>query len=231
LETNLKILLLEDEFMLARSIRTYLLGRNYFVDHFDNGQDVLDIIKTQQHDFYILDINTPLVGGLECLKVIAEKYPNAPKIVISAYHDIEYISNAFAFGCSDYLKKPFNLMELEIRINKLSAPSPYPFVELVPATSIELSSHYTFDKESNFLFYDGIMQQFTKREYALILLFISNLGQIMTDETILSFIWEGEEAESSTIRSLVNRVRHKLKEELIHNIRGFGYIMKRLDSA
>lgn len=229
LETNVKILLLEDEFMLARSIRTYLLGRNYFVDHFDNGQDVLDIIQKQQHDFYILDINTPLVGGLDCLKIIAQKYPNTPTIIISAYHDIDYISNAFALGCSDYLKKPFNLKELEIRIDRLSTSAGHIAVESILEPTIQLSLHYTFDKESNLLFYDGIMQQFTKREYALILLFISNLGQIMTDDNIRSFIWDGEDAESSTIRSLVNRVRHKLKEDIIHNIRGFGYIMKRIN--
>jgi len=51
----------------------------------------------------------------------------------------------------------------------------------------------------------------------------------MTDESIRSFIWDGEDTESSTIRSLVNRVRAKLKEDLIQNIRGFGYIMKRGD--
>lgn len=215
--------------MLARSICTYLVGHNYFVDHFDNGQDVVDIIETQQHDFYILDINTPLVGGLECLKVISQKYPHIPKIIISAYHDIEYISNAFTFGCSDYLKKPFNLKELEIRVDRLCSGIPVQKVLNEPV--ILLSEHYIFNKESNLLFYKGEMQQFTKREYALLRLFISNLGQIMTDETIRSFIWNDEDVESSTIRSLVNRVRHKLKEDMIHTIRGFGYIMKRIDSA
>ena len=91
----MKILLLEDEFMLARSIRTYLLSRGHLVDHYDNGQEVLDVIESKMHDFYILDINTPLVGGLECLKAIAQRYPDVPKIVISAYHDIDYISDAF----------------------------------------------------------------------------------------------------------------------------------------
>ena len=72
-----------------------------------------------------------------------------------------------------------------------------------------------------------MVQKFTKRENALIILFVSNLGQIISDENIRSFIWNGEYAEDATIRSLVNRVRHKLKEELIENIRGFGYIMNK----
>jgi DNA-binding response OmpR family regulator len=222
-----KILLLEDEFMLARSIRTYLLARGHLVDHYDNGQDVLDLIDTQTHDFYILDINTPLVGGLECLKIISEKYPDTPKIIISAYHDVEYISDAFSSGCNDYLKKPFNLKELDIRIAHLTSKIQH-VDKPVYDPIIHLSQHYTFNKESNFLFYDEVIQKFTKRELSLITMFVSNIGQIMTDESIRSFVWDGEEAEPSTIRSLVNRVRSKLKEELIENIRGFGYTMRRL---
>ncbi len=225
----MKILLLEDEFMLARSIRTYLLARGHLVDHYDNGKDVLDIIETTQHDFYLLDINTPIVGGLECLKHITKKYPNAPKIIISAYHDIEYISDAFDIGCSDYLKKPFNLKELDIRLHHLTLQAQQLAVE-IPSSDplIHLSKHYTFNKETSLLYLDGKVQKFTKREYSLLVLFVSNLGQIMTDDSIRSFIWNGEEAESSTIRSLVNRVRMKLNEDLIQNIRGFGYIMAKI---
>ncbi len=222
----MKVLLLEDEFLLSRSIRTYLLNSGYFVDHYDNGKDVLDIIKTTRHDFYILDINTPLVGGLECLKEIAKLYPEAPKIVISAYHDIEYITEAYSFGCSDYLKKPFNLKELEIRIDHLTSKVPVALDAIIDPI-IKLSKHYKFNKETNLLYCDDVVQKFTKRENALIILFVSNLGQIISDENIRSFIWNGEYAEDATIRSLVNRVRHKLKEELIENIRGFGYIMNK----
>jgi DNA-binding response OmpR family regulator len=224
----MRILLLEDEFMLARSIRTYLLARGHLVDHYDNGKDVLEVIEITQHDFYLLDINTPLVGGLECLKHIAKKYPNVPKIIISAYHDIEYISDAFDIGCSDYLKKPFNLKELDIRLHHLTLQAQQLAVEAPSDPLIHLSEHYTFDKETSLLYLDGKVQKFTKREYSLLVLFVSNLGQIMTDDSIRSFIWNGEEAESSTIRSLVNRVRMKLNEDLIQNIRGFGYIMVKI---
>lgn len=220
----MKILLLEDEYLLSRSIRTYLLSRGHFVDDFDNGCDVLETIGEKAYDFYILDINTPLVGGLECLKAINERYPETPKIIISAFHDIDHISDAYDLGCSDYLKKPFNLKELEIKITKLA--------EMVPHTEeespiIPLSRHYSFDRESQQLYYDGEMQHFTPREHALLLLFIGNIGQVMTDDTIETFIWDGEEVERSTIRSLVNRLRSKLHEELIGNVRGFGYIMNR----
>ncbi|MCD6258820.1 MAG: response regulator transcription factor [Helicobacteraceae bacterium] len=226
----MKILLLEDEFMLSRSIRTYLLNKGYFVDHFDNGLDVVKTLEKQQYDFYILDINTPLMSGLECLKEIAQKFPQIPKIIISAYHDIESISDAFSLGCSDYLKKPFNLKELELRINRLTSQA-LSQQEKQKEVVIQLSDNYTFDTENNLLYYKGELQKFTKREYALLVLFVSNIGQIISDESIRSFIWDGEDAEDSTIRSLVNRVRHKLHEELIENVRGFGYLMKKAENV
>ena len=222
----MKILLLEDEFMLSRSICTYLLRQGHFVDHFDNGKEVLDTIHTMEHDFYILDINTPLIDGLECLKEIVRLYPKVPTIIVSAYHDISYISDAFARGCSDYLKKPFNLKELEIRINHLTSQASH-IPKPVYNPIIKLSEHYSFNKETNLLYFDSEVQKFTKREYALVILFVSNIGQIIADDNIRSFIWGAEDTESSTVRSLVNRVRQKLKEELIENIRGFGYLMKK----
>lgn len=226
----MKILLLEDEFMLSRSIRTYLLNKGYFVDHFDNGLDVVKTLEKQAYDFYILDINTPLMSGLECLKEIAKKFPQIPKIIISAYHDIESISDAFSLGCSDYLKKPFNLKELELRIDRLTSQA-HTQLEKQKEPLLKLSENYTFDTQTNLLFYKGELQKFTKREYALLVLFISNIGQIISDESIRSFIWDGEDAEDSTIRSLVNRVRHKLHEELIQNVRGFGYLMKKAENV
>lgn len=223
----MKILLLEDEFLLASSIRTFLLARGYLVDYFDNGVSVLEAIKELSYDFYLLDINTPLVGGLECLKEIRTKYPQAPVMIISAYHDIGNISDAFGYGCSDYFKKPFNLKELQIRIERLTSMIP----EQAPATQsnlIKLSHHYTFDRERNFLYFDGLFEKFSKREYALITLFVSNLSQIMSDDTIRRFIWDDEEIETATVRSLINRIRKRLKEPLIENVRGLGYVMRPL---
>lgn len=220
----MKILLLEDEFLLSHSIRTYLQNCGHLVDYYDNGKEVLEVIKQKEHDFYILDINTPLVGGIECLKTIAKRFPHIPKIMISAYNDIEHISKAFDLGCSDYLKKPFNLKELQIRIEHLLNTKSNLLVKKSDPI-IKLGEHYSFNKETNFIYYDGTIQIFTKREHSLLVLFISNYGQVITDENIQSFIWEGEDVEATTIRSLVNRARQKLKEDLIQNIRGFGYIM------
>nr|WP_321267065.1 response regulator transcription factor [uncultured Sulfurimonas sp.] len=223
----MKILLLEDELMLSKSIQKYLLSCEYLVDVYDNGEDVLQIVEKQKYDFYILDINTPIVSGLECLKVISSLYPTTPKIIISAYDDIDNISSAFNIGCNDYLKKPFNLKELYIRINNLILVKNK--MEEKESSVIDIGENYKFDKSINQLYYKDELQIFTKKEHALMLLLVENIGQIITDENIQSFIWDGNDVESSTIRSLVNRLRLKLKEDILENVRGFGYMMKKLN--
>jgi len=127
------------------------------------------------------------------------------------------------------LKKPFNLKELKIRIDRLTSQIPQAS-ELVNELVIRLSNQYSFNSETNILYFNNEAQRFTKRESALITLFVSNIGQIISYQNIRTFIWDGEDAEDSTIRSLVNRVRRKLKEELIENIRGFGYILHKQES-
>jgi len=221
----MKVLLLEDEYLLSQSIRKYLLIKNCFVDSFDNGKDVLDIIHETEYDFFVLDINTPIVGGLECLKVISELYPKTPKIVISAYHDIDHIAVAFELGCSDYLKKPFNLKELDIRIEKLSSIKSET-TTLESSAFVVLSENYKYSRNDKMLYYKDEIQKFSKREHALISFFVSNLNQVVGDEMIHSSVWDCVETKTSTVRSLVNRLRSKLHEDIIENIRGFGYMMK-----
>ncbi len=219
----MKVLLLEDEYLLSRSIATYLLAKNYFVDAFDNGEDAYNAIQNEEYDFYILDINTPVFGGLELLGMLQGHNEDAPKIIISAYHDIDYISKAFDLGCSDYLKKPFNLKELQIRIERLMPKEQ----STEQNTLLLLSEHYAFDKTTQMLMYDGELVKLSKREYALVVHFVNNLGKLLSDENLRSAIWEDEPVELSTVRSLVNRLRAKLQEDLIENVRGFGYIMNK----
>jgi len=218
----MRVLLLEDEQMLSKSIQYYLLKQNFLVDCFDNGQEVLEMVPKIKYDLYILDINTPLVSGIECLEVLAKEYPEVPKIVISAYDDIKHISEAFTLGCSDYMKKPFNLVELGIRIDKLMLESK--MREKIESQILHLNKEYVYNIDTETLFFKSKMQKLTKKEKALLSLLVNNKNNIISLENIRSFIWDGEEVENSTVRSLVNRLRTKLQDEFIQNIRGFGYL-------
>lgn len=212
------IALLEDEIMLAKSLCTYFLHLGYQVDHYTNGDDFLNKI-TKRYDLYILDINIPGYTGLECLRAIHLLYTSTPVIMMSGIHDIQTIEKAFESGSSDYLKKPFNLRELGARIKRYFPK----FTSNSTSTVCHLTDNYSFDTNSLNLFYKGELQSFTKKEYALVRLLILKRNSIVTEEEIYYYVYQGDYPESVAIRSLIKRVRNKLQENMIENIRGIGY--------
>lgn len=215
----MKIMLLEDEYMLLSSIKSFLLQKHHSVDAFESGKEALESFLSQKtkYDMFLLDINTPELSGLELLKKIREQEPEAPIVMITANIDIGSIDKAYSFGCSEYLKKPFNLRELEIRIQRLT-PKTKPKQNIV-----QINKNYSFDLDTNNLLYKGSPVKLTKRQTALIKLLINNSGRILDYEKIKSFVWADEYVEDSTVRSLVNRLRSSIKDEFIENHRGIGY--------
>ncbi len=114
----MKILLLEDDIALNKSIYDALVYSGYSVDTFFDGNDVIDNLSSI-YDLYIMDINVPNISGLELLNLIHNQNNQSKIIMISANTDINIIENAYNLGCIDYLKKPFHLKELRIKIDKL----------------------------------------------------------------------------------------------------------------
>jgi len=215
----MKIMLLEDEYMLLSSIKSFLLQKHHSVDAFESGKEALESFLSQKtkYDMFLLDINTPELSGLELLKKIRERESEAPIVMITANIDIGSIDKAYSFGCSEYLKKPFNLRELEIRIQRLT-PKTKPKQNIV-----QINKNYSFDLDTNNLLYKDSPVKLTKRQTALIKLLINNSGRILDYEKIKSFVWADEYVEDSTVRSLVNRLRSSVKDEFIENHRGIGY--------
>ena len=115
----MKILLLEDDLMLNEMINEYLTSTGHVVKSTTRGEDCLNILDEEKFDLLILDINLPDINGFTILERLHEQKRMIPTIYISALIDIEDISRAFDIGCHDYLKKPFHLKELTIRINKI----------------------------------------------------------------------------------------------------------------
>lgn len=215
----MRILLLEDEYMLMTSIKSFLLQKNHLVDSFESGKEAMEAFSrnNNEYEMFILDINTPEMTGIELLKKIRERTLDVPIIMITANIDIGSIDKAYNLGCNEYLKKPFNLRELEIRMQRL-APKAKDMPKLVT-----LSESYQYDPQTDNLLHNGVAVKLTKRQTALIKLLIKNSGRILDYEKIKSFVWADEYVEDSTVRSLVNRLRSSIKEEFIENHRGIGY--------
>ena len=126
----MKVLFVEDDIPLNKTIKSYLELKHYDVTSFTDGEDALIAIDTGEFDFYILDINIPNIDGLELTKYIRKKDTKSPILIITASLEINNFLKAFNNGSSEYIKKPFHLKELEIRIDHLLNRSDTDYVEL-----------------------------------------------------------------------------------------------------
>jgi len=219
----MKILLLEDDFMLNNSIVKYLETTGHIIHSYRNGNLAYKEIQENEYDLFILDINVPGIDGLSLLEKIKELKIQTPSIFISALIDIEDISRAFDLGCYDYLKKPFHLKELSIRIDKMLK------IHTKPQEHTRLSKGYTYDANTNTLYFYNVPQSISNRQLQIISFLAKNRGMIVSYETLRDYVWENYDIDKSTITAEVYRLKKKLKEEFIINERSIGYIINRLN--
>lgn len=201
----MKILLLEDDVALNKIIKKITEIDRHTTTSYLDGQDVFNNLN-DNYDLYILDINVPNINGLELLNLIYKKDNTSKVIIISSNTDIDSIQKAYKFGCIDFLKKPFHLEELRIKINKLN-------------TEYDLLSKIKIKDEANNL---------TKKEKALLNLLLQNKEQIVTYATIEANVYKDGLMSMDSLRALVRRLRLKLEDDIIHNALEEGYIITSL---
>lgn len=208
----MKILLLEDNERLNNSIVQRLELKGYLVDAFLDGNDALSNLYNG-YDCFILDINVPSIDGVTILKEIRETNTTIPIVIISSNIDLDTIKNAYDYGCNDYLKKPFYIDELEVKIEKLCQ---------LDQAIITLEEGYTYDIEKREL-YNTIQIKLTKKETLLLHQLITNKNKVLSYDTILNYVWEGDIATTDSIRTLVMRLRKKIPKNSLETIVDFGY--------
>lgn len=215
----MKILLLEDEQMLSEAINEYLLALGHRVNLLYNGNDALETLKKETFDLLILDINVPGIDGLELLEALHLLKIRTPALYISALVDIEGISRAYDLGCYDYLKKPFHLKELALRIDKVMQSC------TLPQSHVKLSKSYAYDASTSTLMCDNVTQPLSKRQLQIIDLLARNRGRVVDFDQFRAYVWDEEYVDNATIRAEVSRLKKSLKEDFIQNIRALGYMI------
>lgn len=220
----MKILLLEDELMLNSAITEYLAGIGHMVESFTDGQKVIDEVNSS-FDLLILDINVPTKNGFEILAELNQKQIYIPTIYITALVDIEDISKGYELGCREYIKKPFHLEELGIKINQILKK------DQSMTSHMRLSENYSYSKENKTLYFNSEPQMLTKKQLEIIHILALNINMIVDFERFRMDIWDGENIDNPTIRAEISRLKKALKEDFIKNIRGLGYKIDRYYSA
>lgn len=217
----MKILLLEDDLMLNNAITKYLETTGHIVESFRDGQVALDALRVESFDLLVLDINVPNLDGLTLLEKLYDTKIQTPAIFISALIDIEDISRAFELGCYDYLKKPFHLKELSIRIDKMLKS------HKTPQEHTRLSEGYSYNKKTDELLFYKKLQIIPKRQLQIINLLSVNCGNVVEYDLFREYVWQSDEIDNATIIAEVSRLKNSLKEDFIVNIRSIGYVIKR----
>jgi len=221
---KMKILLLEDEMMLNNAISEYLSGIGHLVTSFTDGQDVLDNVDIS-YDLLILDVNVPTVNGFDVLATLNKKNTFIPTIFITALIDIEDITRAYNLGCREYIKKPFHLEELGIKINQILKK------DKQSTSHMKLSENYSYSKTEKVLYFNNEAQNLTKKQLEIIHILALNINMIVDFERFRVDVWDAEDIDNPTIRAEISRLKKALKEDFIKNIRGLGYKVERYYSS
>ncbi len=220
----MKILLLEDELMLNSAISEYLRGIGHMVESYTNGEETLNSIDGS-FDLLVLDINVPQKNGFEILEELNKKKVYIPTIFISALNDIEDITKAYDLGAREYLKKPFHLEELGIKINQILKK------DQNTTSHMRLSENYSYSKDKQTLYFNSEPQTLTKKQLEIIHILALNINMIVDFERFRIDIWGGENIDNPTIRAEISRLKKTLNEDFIKNIRGLGYKIDRFYSV
>jgi two-component system, OmpR family, response regulator len=217
----MKILLLEDEYSLRVSIEEFLTDIGYKVDGFSDGEEAFNAVYDKAYDLLLLDINVPTMNGLELLKKLRQDSQNVPAIFLTSMTDIGAVKEAYERGCCDYVRKPFDLLELELRIDQaLSTHSQD------DSSLIKIGCDIVYDMKKSKLSYNEDEIVLRKTEKDILEVLIKNKNTIVSTQMFQDEVW-GEYVEPATIRVQLNNLRKKLPDSVIQNRRGLGYIIER----
>lgn len=215
----MKILLLEDDYNYNESITEYLEDLGFQVDSFYDGEEALDAIVENSYYLLILDIKVPKLNGHELIKYLNEMGNETPILIMTSLVDIDNMTIGYELGCDDYLKKPFELKELELRVTQL-IKSKY---NTDKNSTYKLKDGYTFEFISGVLKKDDIEIELTSKEIELVRFLIKNANCYCEIENLRENVWEGKDIHYADIRMYISKIRVKTNKEFILSSRGLGY--------
>ncbi len=212
---KMKIVLVEDDSAFVRAAEILLQKKGYEVLSFYSAETLIDALPQSGIDLFILDINLPKMDGLSLMEVLRPYFESSDFIFISAYDDISHISRAFDLGCEDYLKKPFEMEEMLLRVEKI--------VKRRTVSGIAvLDEECRYHIEDRLLVIGEDSVELTEKEGQFLELLVKNRGSIVSYDTISEQVWN-EPVPHNTIASVVRRLRRKMDGRGIVSVRGRGY--------
>ena len=220
----IKIAMIEDDLELAEVLSLYLKQFNIEVVNFEEPFLALSSLKLQKFDLLILDLTLPGMDGLDVCKRVVDEF-HIPIIISSARSDISDKVTALKLGADDYLPKPYDPRELEIRIKTILRRFNHSNIQEETAHKI-----FHLDSEKKEITKNGKYIKLTAAEFEVLSLMIKREGFIISREDIFdnSDILNQDYESSGSLAVIINRIRHKIEDnpkepQFLHTIRGMGY--------
>ncbi len=214
----MKILLMEDDPVLGDIIADYL-QQFYETDRAFDSEEAQEFIDEGHYDLFIFDINVPGKSGIELIEELRTFNDTTPAIIITAYEDTTHMRNSFDVGAHDYIKKPFDLEELKLRIEKSKI-----LFHIEQETPVKLSESVTF-YPSRRVIKNGSKEYMLKpKEMEILEYFIAHPHRLISQEELVQNIWDFDTMPTdATLRSYIRKLREMIGAEKITTQRGAGY--------
>jgi two-component system response regulator QseB len=211
----MKILLVEDDKVLGETICDLLESESYEVEWVKDGEAALTSTLVSHFDLLLLDVNVPFVNGFELLGSLRESGDDTPAIFITALVDVASLQKGFAAGADDYIRKPFDMDELLIRIRVAIEKSFASHSQQVHCGKLVLNL-----QQEKFTL-DGVSLTLTPYEHRILMMLIRQPGKVIRKEEILYMLSHDEEASENALRVHISKL--KKLGIAIENVRGVGY--------
>ncbi|HBG23947.1 MAG: hypothetical protein A2X17_07980 [Bacteroidetes bacterium GWF2_41_61] len=219
-----KILLADDEVNFGYAMCEFLKMNGYDLTFVNDGKTAFEKYHEFHPDLLLFDVNMPEIDGFELAKLIRAVDKNIPIIFITSISDDSSVANGFEIGCSDYLKKPFGLRELLIRVQKCLSIS-------TKDNDIYTLGTLNYSPEERCLFQqDGTTITLSFYENKLLQLLCQNFNQICKNGDLFINIWGDKDIDAKkSLEALASHLRKKLSDTLlvVENIRGVGYRLRK----
>ena len=221
----MRILIAEDDAILADGLTRSLRQAGYAVDTVDNGAQADSALVGTEFDLLILDLGLPRLSGLDVLKRLRARNSHVPVLILTALDGVQDRVRGLDLGADDYLAKPFELAELEARVRALTRRG------AAGASTLYRNGRLTYDQVGRVAELDGRLLELSARELALLEILLQRSGRMVSKEQLVDHLCEwGEELSTNAIEVFVHRLRKKLDpgDVKIGTVRGLGYCLERV---
>lgn len=221
----MRLLVVEDEPALLKSIARRLNEEGYSIDTAEDGEEAQDFIETAEYDCIILDIMLPAIDGLTILKRLRNNRVNTPVLILTAMDAIDDRVKGLDLGADDYLAKPFSFDELLARIRALLRR------QVETRETVVTIADLALDTISHTVIRDGKNIELTAKEYSILEYMLKNKGRLLTRSQIVDHVWNYDfDGNSNIVDVYIRYLRKKIDDnfdnKLIHTVRGSGYILQ-----